>query len=398
MAARRLEDALNAAGGNMEDENEDGAEMLGVDGLIEVLMGALLPGYAVVEKCWSGGGDLAGFSAIPQSAVIFRDGRPMIVVDGEAQGVPVDRRRYIWHRGVRRGADAARGGLVRPLAWLFCFANVGVKDLVSFVERHGMPFIVGKVDDGGVRQERDAVKRLIRNFGPSGGGVFSRNVEVQLMECSSQGDVYFRLLSYIDDAVTKLLLGQTASSGESAGLSKGDAQSKVRQDILEADCRRVADCIQRQVVAQWMRYNAPALLCPRFMLEYEAPEDKTALAQTVNTLSQAGFQADADEMSKRFGMKLTYKEPQNAGNGFAPMPMGGEQKTPPTRENEGSADGFLERLDAMLDMSDEEFAAAVEAEERRIAGGNDAVGAEKVIAKVERTAAKAGMNNKTTRK
>ena len=52
----------------------------------------------------------------------------------------------------------------------------------------------------------------------------------------------------------------------------------------------------------------------------------------------------------------------------------------------------------MLDLSDEEFAAAVEAEERRIASGNDAVDAEKTIAKVEMAAAKAGMNNKTTRK
>lgn len=393
IVAATLERQLRDAGSDCEE-----GELMGVDGLVEELMGALLPGYAAVEKVWGGGGDLLGFSPIPQTAIRFEEDRPMVVVDGEAQGIPLDPQRYIWHRGVRRDGDAARGGLVRPLAWLFCLANIGIKDLASFVERHGMPFIVGKVDQGGVEQERNAVKRLIRNFGPSGGGVFSRNVEVQLMESTSKGEVFFKLLNYLEDAVTKVLLGQTASSGDSAGLSKGDAQSKVRQDILEADCRRVSACIQRQVVRQWMRYNAPDAAMPRFVLEYEAPEDRSALAQTVSTLAQAGFHADADEMSKRFGMKLTYREPQNAGNGFAPMPMGGEQKTPATRENEGSADGFLERLDAMLDLSDEEFAAAVEAEERRIASGNDAVGAEKVIEKVERTAAKAGMNNKTTRK
>jgi len=252
-----------------------------------------------------------------------------------------------------------------------------------------------------VRQERDAVKRLIRNFGPSGGGVFSRNVEVQLMECSSQGDVYFRLLSYIDDAVTKLLLGQTASSGESAGLSKGDAQSKVRQDILEADCRRVADCIQRQVVAQWMRYNAPALPCPRFMLEYEAPEDKTALAQTVNTLSQAGFQADAEEMSKRFGMKLTYREPQNAGNGFGNMPMGGEPKTPATRENEPQNGAFgevEEKMRRLLNCSDGEFDANLEDAIAELSLGDNCDGVAERMANMMADTFSAGVRHSELRK
>ena len=185
LAAERLERQLVQAGG-MDD-----GETVGIDGLVEELMGSILPGYALVEKCWTGGGDINGFSAIPQTAVMFRDGMPLILVDGEPMGIPADRRRYIWHRGVRRGNDPARGGLVRPLAWLYCFGNIGVKDLAAFVERHGMPFVVGKVDQAGVEKERNAVKRLIRNFGPSGGGVFSRNVEVQLMESTSKGKVYF---------------------------------------------------------------------------------------------------------------------------------------------------------------------------------------------------------------
>lgn len=360
-AARALEHQFREAGG-MDDE-----DIVGMDGLIEELMGGLLPGYALVEKCWKGGGDISGFSAIPQSAIMFRDGHPLIQVDGEPAGIPADRARYIWHRAVRRGNDPARGGLVRPLAWLFCFSHIGVKDLTAFVERHGMPFVVGKVDQAGVETERSAVKRLIRNFGPSGGGVFSRNVEVQLMESTSKGEVYFALLNYLDDAVTKVILGQTASSGDSSGLSKGDAQSKVRQDILEADCRRISSTVQRQVIPQWMEYNMPGVSAPRFVMEYEAPEDRAALAQTVATLAQAGFQADAEELSERFGMKLTLVPRQPQGLAGA-MAMGAESTARPgsvSGTGKAAMEAFrnmLAGIDALEECDDpDEFGRRLEA-------------------------------------
>ena len=393
-AAKAAADALERQLRDAGAESDDGLEVMGVDGLIEELMGALLPGYAVVEKCWRGGGDLAGFSAVPQTAVTFlKDGRPRILVEGEPEGIELERGRYIWHRAVRRGNDPARGGLVRPLAWLFCLGNIAVKDLAGFVERHGMPFIVGKVDQAGVEQERNAVKRLIRNFGPSGGGVFSRNVEVQLMESTSRGEVYFSLLQYLDDAVTKVVLGQTASSGDSAGLSKGDAQSKVRQDILEADCRRVAACIQRQVVPQWMAYNAPGVALPRFVLEYEAPEDRVQLAQTVAALAQAGFKADADELSERFGMKLVFNAPQSAGTMPGGMAMGGEDKAAPERDSE-AAKGLRK-----MEMDIERLADSDDPEEFRemlsglLADSSDAEaidGLGEAIADLEATAVAAG--------
>ena len=63
---------------------------------------------------------------------------------------------------------------------------------------------------------------------------------------------------------------------------------------------------------------------PRFVIDCAAPEDKLAAAQMINTLSQAGFKADPQELSERFGMKLHYEAPA------APAPAvtaGQEQET-----------------------------------------------------------------------
>lgn len=304
-AAAALQEELQTCG--------DADEREGFDDLIEALAESVLAGFQVSEILWVNGGEIAGFYSLPCEAIHFMESfTPKVITKDSPKGIELPRERYIFHR--RRGKDPARGGLIRPLAWLHCFKQINMKDLLGFVERHGMPFVVAKVEPQAFESDWRTMQRLVRNFGPSGGGVITRNVELQLLESNSTGDVYFTLLNYIDDAMEKLILGQLASSGESAGLSKGDAQSKVRQDILEADCRSIIKTVNLQVIKPWMAFNyAPSVGIPSLVIDFEAPEDKLQLAQTVQTLASAGLQADPEEMSQRFGMKLTRVERQEEG-------------------------------------------------------------------------------------
>ena len=306
-AAKALEKQLRECGdGDDADTFED---------LLEDLLGALLPGFAVSEILWQPGGSIAGFHHIEQTRFTMTGGYfPKLVTKENPLGMDLPRGRIIYHKVRFHGGDPARGGLIRPLAWLHCFKSLDEKDLLSFIERHGMPFIAAMVDETSFNAEKNAVKRLIRNFGSSGGGIFTKNVELKLLECSTTGDVYFRLLEYLGDAVNKVILGQTASSGDSSGLSKGDAQSKVRQDILEGDCRILQRVINAQLIKPWMRYNfGEAVADPQLVLECEAPEDVEKRANVLKTLYEAGFEADAEEVSEAFGWKLKKRETAERG-------------------------------------------------------------------------------------
>jgi len=346
-AARELEETLRGAGDREERS---------FDALLGALQDALLPGYAAAETLWLPGGGIAGFSPIPPECVAWDGETPCADVPGQAPGaLPLEAPRFLVHATRLHGRDPVRGGLIRPLAWLHCFANLNIKDLSSFVERHGTPFIVAKVDPAAWSQERSQVKRLIRSFGPAGGGVFTRNVELQLLESTSTGEVYFRLLECLDAAVNKLVLGQTASSGDASGLSKGDAQSRVRQDILEADARRVARAAELHVVAPWMRFNHPGAAAPRMEFQVTPPEDTERLARTLASLRQAGLAADPAEMTRRFGITLTAVEAQPAAPampmGADDAPQAGTLAAEVARLDEPgiSDEEFRRRLDAILD-------------------------------------------------
>ena len=280
--------------------------------LLEDLLGALLPGFAVSEILWLPGGGIAGFHRIDQRHFSFSGSySPRLITRDSPQGIELDRRRIIYHKLRFHGGDPARGGLIRPLAWLHCFKMLNEKDLLAFIERHGMPFVTAKVDPSAFDREKNLIKRLIRNFGSSGGGIFTKNVELQLLDSASRGEAYFQLLEYLEAAVNKVILGQTASSGDSSGLSKGDAQSKVRQDILESDCRILQRVIDFQLLKPWTRYNFGTLSAPKLVIDCVPPEDKEKNANTLKTLYEAGFEADPQEVSERFGWNLARRTDGN---------------------------------------------------------------------------------------
>jgi len=294
-------------------------------------MSALMPGWSVVEVAWAAGGEPIGFRGIEQKHFTFRDSRrPMLVTEGEPNGVELDPVRFIVHRYCARSGDMARGGLVRPLAWLWCFQSLaGVKDLLGFTERYGMPFVFLTVEENAFKDEKTALQNLVRNFGSFGGGVFTKAVEAKLLQAAAGGgDVFFKLLEYVTPAIEKLVLGQLATGSDGGGWSNDSAQDKVRGDLRAADCEGLELTNRRQFFSHWTRFNCGGdCPVPKLQFDVKGREDKKALAETLKTLNDAGYRpADDADVSERFGIELVRVEPAAspppAAGGTAP---GGDQ-------------------------------------------------------------------------
>lgn len=314
-AAETLRAALQSAG---DDDLLDFAGLLR-----QSLLSALVPGFACAEVVWAPSGKgtgrraalgIAGFQHVPASAFTFPAGarRPRLVTRETPQGMELPAAKFIVHLAAGPSGDPARGGLIRPLAWLHCFQNLNVKDLLGFIERFGMPFLLARVDAQSYDTERSRLVALVRSFGSAGGGVFTKAVEAQMLQAAqTTADVYFKLLEYTGAAVTKVVLGQTATSGEASGWSNGGAQAAVRQDLLEADCAALAATLRRQLFAPWAQFNlGPAVPVPQIVFRCEPPEDRKALADTLASLAGAGLEAaDPDEVAAKVGVKLQRRVP-----------------------------------------------------------------------------------------
>lgn len=289
--------------------------------LLRNLLDAIVQPFSAAEIVWGAGGTLVGFQSIEPHCFTLRDSMvPRLVTDEFPNGMELEPYKFVIHQH-RRSPDPARSGKIRVLAWLHCLQNWPLKDLFSFIERFGMPFVVARVDQNTWENEREVLQNVIRAFGPDGGGVFTNTTEIQLLNAANTGgdNVYFRALEFTHNAIYTLLLGQLASSGDAAGMSNGDAQSAVRQDILEADARAIESTVRAQIAAPWTHFQfGDALPVPRLHFKVEVPEDEKAVAdkllvkaQTIQTLTSAGFIPDAEAVSKIFNLPLKYEPPQS---------------------------------------------------------------------------------------
>lgn len=277
--------------------------------LISGMMGALLPGYDCAEIQWTDGGKaIEAFSPVPRDCITFvQSHEPLIATTATPTGLPLVPSKFVFHRPSGMSGDATRGGLIRPLGWLHLFQNLGMKDLARFCEKFGMPFVMARLDENAWQKERHTIADLIRNFGSDGGAVFSKAVEVEMLDANaSKGEIYFTLLEYTGAAITKVVLGQTASSSDSSGLSGGDAQSAVRQDILESDCADLAATIRGDILRPWTAWNfGPDAPVPLVHFACEPPADLAGAAQIAGDVAERmGFELDADWVENTFGVVL----------------------------------------------------------------------------------------------
>ncbi len=355
-----------------EEQLRDAGQLNGLDTFYELvshLTTAVVMPFAASEIVWGQGGRLDGFAAIEPHHFTLRDGFvPRLICQEYPAGMPEEEAKnsLIFHQ-FRKKPDPARAGKIRVLAWLHCFQNWPLKDLFSFIERFGMPFVVARVDQKAWDEERGTLHRLIRNFGPSGGGVFTKSTELELLNAANTGsdNVYFKALEFTHNAIYTLLVGQLASSGDASGMSNGTTQDAVRQDILEADARSLESTVRARIAAPWTEFNFRGAAAPKLHFQVEPAEDQLQLATVVSTLSQAGYKSDPAEIGKRFNLSLRYEATQAPGVGQFGQPgndtaLAGENKK---KEGEPALRDALEewlgpiadKVGEVVELPDEEF-------------------------------------------
>jgi phage gp29-like protein len=290
---------------------------VGFGGLVRGLMSAVLPGYAVAEIVWTdGGAAIQGFHVVPAHHFTFRDGaHPRLVTPETPTGVELPPGKFIVFRYSLRPGDVVRSGLIRPLAWLYAFKNLNLKDLLRYVEKFGMPFLIARLDDYAFDQERLRIAAMIRHFASDGGGVFTKSADLELLQPSgSSGEVYFRFLDYCERAISKILLGQTSTSdSRDANRSTAQIHNLVRLDLRTDDCGAMAETIERQLLRPLVHYNyGPTAPIPRFCFRCSAETDRERESRILLNLRQAGYDVAPEAVEAAFGYSLRPAHPAAA--------------------------------------------------------------------------------------
>lgn len=285
-----------------------------VKGAIHHILNSVVDGYSAVAVDWLPGGQkVKGFVPIMPDAFIFDEaGFPALVgVDGsEIPLASYHPAQVLYAQAEGKAGLPCRKGLGRTLLWMYLFKNGGFRDWSVFLERFGMPFLLGKIPSGDYRDAklRGELMQQLMAVRSGGSGVGTTETEMQMLNGASSGSqtAYLDFCKYCDDVMTLAILGQLGTSAKSTGFSNGGAQAQVRQDILDADCALVSGVINKSLIP-WMCAvrNLPADADVEFVIDSEEPEDLERRARRDLALTQAtGCRLTKEYAEKTYGVEL----------------------------------------------------------------------------------------------
>ncbi len=285
----------------------------GFRGLLNGLLDALGKGYSVVEIMWATGSQwkpqryewrdprFFQFDQVSRREIRLRDELDSF------NGTELAPYKFLTHVHHGKSGIPIRGGLARLAAWAFMCKGYMLKDWLAFAEVFGMPMRLGKYGSTAKQDEINILKMAVANLGTDAAAVFPESMQVELVEAGNKGgsaDFFERLANYLDNQISKGILGQTASSSGTPGkLGNEELQAEVRDDIRDDDAEQLEETINRDLVRPFIDLNfGPQAQYPEIQLRAIPPEDVKALVDAVEKLVPLGLRVEQSVMCDKLGL------------------------------------------------------------------------------------------------
>lgn len=275
------------------------------------ILDAIGKGYSVCEMIW----ETPARDEWAPREIVWRDPRWFAFdrIDGTtlklregAELRDLTRYKYIVHKHRAKSGLPIRGGLARAAAWAYLFKNFTLKDWVSFSEVFGQPYRVGKYHPSATETDKQKLLQAVASIGTDAAAIIPEGMMIEFIEAARAGsiDLYDRLTSFLDNQVTKAVLGQTLTSDVSSrGGSRalGEVHNEVRRDIMRADSKQLAATLNRDLVRPLVDLNrgAPESY-PRIVIGL--PDELSMLqVQALKQLVPVGLKVQTSDVRDRLG-------------------------------------------------------------------------------------------------
>lgn len=280
--------------------------------LIDHMTDALGKGYALSEIIWETSASQwrphAYRARDPRHFLFDRlTGSELRLQDaGVPDGVPLAPFKFVRHVPRLKSGLPLRGGLAKPAAWAFIFKSYTIKDWMAFTEVYGMPLRIGRYGPQATEEDRRRLLTAVRNIGTDAAAIVPEGMAIEFVEVkggSSRQPVFHGFAEYLDQQMSKLVLGQTMTTDSGSSMAQAKVHENVRRDILLADARQLSATLDRDLVRPFVDLNfGPQKVYPRLTLPVVEPEDLTALADNLKKLVPLGLRVSESQVRDKFGL------------------------------------------------------------------------------------------------
>lgn len=190
---------------------------------------------------------------------------------------------YFWHyaTGADNDDEPYGLGLAHYLYWPVFFKRNGMKFWAMFMEKFAMPTAVGKFPINATPEEQNKLLEAIMAIQTDSGIIIPQGAEIALIEATRNGvSDYKSFIEAMNNAIAKIILGQTASTQGTPGrLGNDELQGDVLNNITQAYSDLINESFTLNVVKWLTLWNFAGAEIPEVTRNLEQEEDKTERAK-----------------------------------------------------------------------------------------------------------------------
>jgi phage gp29-like protein len=276
--------------------------------------------------------------------------------------VPLEEFRFIVHEPNLLAGMQITGGLSFTALFYWLIKNYDVTSWAAFADRFGYPVRLGKYGKKATKEDIATLKRAVAAIGSDVGAVIPDSMVIDIVESTTTGtnaQVYRELAEWVDKELSKLVLGQTASTEGTPGALGGQpGQEEVRQDICRADALQFDQTVNRDLVIPYVNFNfGEQAVYPKIKTKLAESKNVQLIVDSVSKLVPMGLKVKKAEMLSLLGLSAPVEEDEVLEQPAAPAGMMGFNSTerrvslnageaaetsgPDLLDPGGEADGFV---------------------------------------------------------
>lgn len=291
---------------------------LPINKIISEILDATLYGYQPLEVQWAKVGNLIIPTEIvgkpPEWFSFDFENRLRLKSKTDTNGELLPERKFLLARQ-EPSFDNPYG--VPDLAmcfWPTTFKKGGLKFWVTFAEKYGSPWVIGKLPRTNLKEDYDELSEQLVAMIQDAVAVLPDDSSVEIkgaVDKASSAEVYERLLMFCRSEVNYALLGQNQTSEATSNKASATAGLEVTKDIRNSDKALVEEVFNTLI--RWIveiNFNADGQL-PQFNM-WEQEEVDKIMAERDEKLTQAGAKFTNSYFKRAYGLQEgDLSEPEN---------------------------------------------------------------------------------------
>lgn len=226
----------------------------------------------------------------------------------EAGNVALPERKFIQARIAAKSGLPIRSGLARLACWSWMFKSFTLRDWAIFTQTYGQPIRVGKYEPGATGPEKDVLFNAVANIAGDCAAIIPASMTIEFIEmkaAASNAGLYRERADWLDQQISKGVLGQTATTDAIAGgHAVGQEHRQVQEDIERADAKALSATLNRDLVRPWidLAYGTGITKAyPRIRIGREDAKDLKGTVEALEKLVPMGLRVQISDAADLIG-------------------------------------------------------------------------------------------------